>query len=285
MVIFSSLCYQNKNQAHHKNSWRNPKVHQLNAGSVYAQDSSICSHSKESSSNESFCLQLQVQWNQVEGKKIPNPFYLITNLAYWLKLHHGRNMYLWARLDTCADVNIMLASVYHLIFKDSEMKKIIPCKMQIGTYMADMVKMRILHILCHTSRWQEVNTSNILCGYQWWQHITIMQDHSCTPFNSTQIKIGLSSPMSQLNHKYNGSSKENKASIFESLQLQTSSVHSNSKKCKVKLQSQCLQIQCRNQVWTCYSQVKNKYYPVIQTFLKVSVDFQDIHTIYRLTHM
>ena len=133
---FSSLCYQKKTQAHHKSS----KAHQLNAGPVYVQDSSVCSHSKESTSDESFCLQLQIQRNQVEGKKIPKPVYLITNLAYKLKLHYSRNMYLQARLDTCADVNIMLASVYHLIFKDPEMKKIIPCKIQIGTYTADTVK-------------------------------------------------------------------------------------------------------------------------------------------------
>ena len=43
--------------------------------------------------------------------------------------------------DTSAHVNIMLASVYHLIFKDPEMKKITPCKIQIDTYMADTVKM------------------------------------------------------------------------------------------------------------------------------------------------
>ena len=34
----------------------------------------------------------------------------------------------------------MLASVYCLIFKDPEMKKIILCKMQIGPYMADTLK-------------------------------------------------------------------------------------------------------------------------------------------------
>ena len=32
-------------------------------------------------------------------------------------------MYLWAWLDTYADMNIMLASVYWLVFKDLEMKK------------------------------------------------------------------------------------------------------------------------------------------------------------------
>ena len=74
----SSLCYQKKTSVHHKNSCRNPKVHQLYAGPMYAQDISRYSQSKESSSDESFCLQLQVQSNQAEGKQIPNPIHLIT---------------------------------------------------------------------------------------------------------------------------------------------------------------------------------------------------------------
>ena len=93
---FSSLCYQKKTQVHHKNSHRNPKVHQLHAGPMYAQDSTNHSYSKESSSDESFCLQLQTQSNHAEGKQIPNPVHLIMNLAYCLKLHHTRNMYFWA---------------------------------------------------------------------------------------------------------------------------------------------------------------------------------------------
>ena len=51
---FSSLCYQKKTQVHHKNSCRNPKVHQLHAGPMYAQDSANHCHSKASSSEESF---------------------------------------------------------------------------------------------------------------------------------------------------------------------------------------------------------------------------------------
>ena len=137
---FSSLCYQKKTQVHHKNSRRNPKVHQLHAGPMYAKDSANYCYSKESSSDESFCLQLQAQSNQSEGKQIPQPVHLITNLTYHLKLHHTRNMYLWAWLDTCTNVNIMSASVYQLLFKDLEMKKIKPCKMQISTYTADTVK-------------------------------------------------------------------------------------------------------------------------------------------------
>ena len=40
----------------------------------------------------------------------------------------------------CTDVSIMPASIYQLLFKDLEMKKIKPCKMQISTYTADTVK-------------------------------------------------------------------------------------------------------------------------------------------------
>ena len=91
---FSSLCYQKKTLVHHKNSCRNPKVHQLYAGSMHAQDSSSDSYSEDSSSDESFCLQLQIQSKHAEGKQILNPVHLIMNLVYHLKPHHTRNMYL-----------------------------------------------------------------------------------------------------------------------------------------------------------------------------------------------
>ena len=92
---FSSLCYQKKTQVHHKNSCRNPKVHQLHAGPMYAQDGSSHSYSEDSNSDESFCLQLQIQSNHAESKQIPHPVHLIANLVYHLKLHHTRNIYLW----------------------------------------------------------------------------------------------------------------------------------------------------------------------------------------------
>ena len=49
-------------------------------------------------------------------------------------------MYLRARLDTCADMNIMPASVYKLVFRDPNLEKLAPNKMQIGTYTNDTVK-------------------------------------------------------------------------------------------------------------------------------------------------
>ena len=65
---------------------------------------------------------------------------LITNLAYRLKPHHTRNLYLRARLDTCTDVNLMPASMYQLVFNDAKMQKLAPSKLQVGTYTTDTEK-------------------------------------------------------------------------------------------------------------------------------------------------
>ena len=121
---------------------RKPKAHMLQAGAVYACDKSIYSHPEDlSSSNESFCLQVKIQHTQADCKKIPTPSHLITNIAYRIKPHHTRNQYLRARLDTCAEVNIMPASVYKLVFNDSELKKLVPSTLEIGTYTTDTLKM------------------------------------------------------------------------------------------------------------------------------------------------
>ena len=81
-----------------------------------------------------------MQHTQVNLKEIPTPTHLITNLAYRLKLSHTRNQYLRARLDTCTNVNIMPTSIYSLVFKDPELKKLAPSNMEIGTYTTDTVK-------------------------------------------------------------------------------------------------------------------------------------------------
>ena len=107
---------------------------------MYAQDHSINDQSEESGSDESFCLQLKVQQAQADVKQVPNPAHLIANLAYCLKKHNHRNLYMTARLDTCADVNIMPASVYRLMVQDPEMKKLDPSQLEIGTYTTDVVK-------------------------------------------------------------------------------------------------------------------------------------------------
>ena len=116
-------------------------MHQLQAGAVYTEESAICSQPEDySSSEDSFCLQVKVQCTQANLHKIARPTHFITNLAYHLKSHHTRNLYLKARLDTCVDVYIMPSSVYRLVFKDPEMKKLTPSSLEIGTYTTDTVK-------------------------------------------------------------------------------------------------------------------------------------------------
>ena len=135
-----SLVFVIKRGKHHSKS-RRPKAHQLEAGTVYAQERVICSHPEDySSSDDYFCLQIKVQHTQASLKKIPTPTHLITNLVYRLKLHHTRNQYLRARVDTCVDVNIMPASIHRLVFKDPELKKLASSNMENGTYATDSVK-------------------------------------------------------------------------------------------------------------------------------------------------
>ena len=71
---FTILYYQKK-QASFKP--RRPKAHQLQAGTVYVQENAICGHSKDySSSDDSFCLQIQVQCTQTNPKNFPTPTHL-----------------------------------------------------------------------------------------------------------------------------------------------------------------------------------------------------------------
>ena len=128
---------------------------------LYACDKSICSHSEDcSSSDESFCLQVKIQQSQVEGKKIPTPSHLITNLAYKQKPHQIRNQYLRARLDTYRNVNIIPASVYKLVFIDPALNQLLPSNLEIGTHTTNIVKIvgSCLFYLVHpdTKKLQEV---------------------------------------------------------------------------------------------------------------------------------
>ena len=43
-------------------------------------------------------------------------------------------------MQTCVDVNIMPASVYKLVFKDTDLKKLAPSILENGTYSTDTVK-------------------------------------------------------------------------------------------------------------------------------------------------
>ena len=91
---------------------------------------------------------MKIQQSKAEGKKIPTPSHLITNLAYKLKPHQTRNQYLRARLNSCRDVNIMPASVYKLVFNDHELKKLAASDLETGTYTTDTVKIVGSSLIC-----------------------------------------------------------------------------------------------------------------------------------------
>ena len=106
-------------------------------------DSLICSQSDDiTSSDESFCLQMKLQAKQADTN-FPAHQYLSTNLEVKVKPHKNKTKtkFLCARLDTCADVNIMPFSVYQLLFKDPDCIKLAPSDLQLGTYTNNKAKL------------------------------------------------------------------------------------------------------------------------------------------------
>ena len=138
---FTTVCYQKSQGQQSSNSFqsRKPKAQQLHAGALYTHHDADRSES-ESETEDSFCLQMKIHRTQISHPEVPKPIYLMANLAYCLQEHHKRNQYLWARLDTCTDMNLMLMVVYCLMFKDPGLKKLTPSNMEIETYTNDVVK-------------------------------------------------------------------------------------------------------------------------------------------------
>ena len=135
---FSSFCY--KKQGSYKKRPRSPKAYQLTSGRLSTQDNSICSHfSDNTSSDEFFCLQMKVQAKQADTN-LPAPQHLMTNLPFKIKQHRNQTKFLWARLDTCTDVNIIPSSVYQLLFKDPDCRKLVSTDLQLGTYTSNKVQ-------------------------------------------------------------------------------------------------------------------------------------------------
>ena len=83
---------------------------------------------------------MKIQKTLAMHPHVPKSVYLMTNLAYCLQLHHKRNQYLYARLDTCADVNLMPMAMYCLMLKDPGLRKLTPSSIEIETFMNDVVK-------------------------------------------------------------------------------------------------------------------------------------------------
>ena len=155
---FSKLCYKKKKSE--KKNTRIPKAHQLMVGRA----SAVCGQSDASysSSEDSICLQLQVKSAQAKTnmKKIQH---LVTNIEYKLKPNRRRTNFLRAKIDTCTNVNLMLISVYKLIYKDKDCTKLAPSnKVAVKTYTTEKDQdIRILQIVCCPPRYKIFTGSNI----------------------------------------------------------------------------------------------------------------------------
>ena len=77
------------------------------------------------SEHASFCLQMKVQAKQA-NEKYPVPKHLFANLEFKMKPHKNNTKFLQARIDTCADVNLMPVSMYKYLFKDPDCATIAP---------------------------------------------------------------------------------------------------------------------------------------------------------------
>ena len=111
-----------------------------------------------SSSDDSFCLQMQVKSTQAETK-LPAPQHLVTNWAYKLKPHR-KTQYLRARLDTCSNIKIMPVSVYKTVFHVADCQKLAPTSKEIKMYTPDNISVigscRLLVVHLDTQSLDEV---------------------------------------------------------------------------------------------------------------------------------
>ena len=112
----------------------------MKVGSICTHDSLSRESEGYSGEEDSFCLQLQMQFTQAETSFIA-PQHLVTSLEYKLKPHKKRTKFLRARIDTCANVNLMPISVYWLLYRDPDCQKLAPNnKCKVKTYSTEKIQ-------------------------------------------------------------------------------------------------------------------------------------------------
>ena len=93
-----------------------------------------------SSSEDSFCLQMQVK-SAKENTTMNKPQHLVTNIEYKLKPQRRKTKFLRPKIDPCSNVNLMPISVYKLIYKDKDCTKLEPRnKVTVKTYTKEKIK-------------------------------------------------------------------------------------------------------------------------------------------------
>ena len=76
-----------------------------------------------------------------DNTKKNKPQHLVTNIENKLKPHRRRTKFLRAKIDTYSNVNLILISVYKLIYKDQDCTKLEPSnKAAVKTYTTEKIK-------------------------------------------------------------------------------------------------------------------------------------------------
>ena len=84
-------------------------------------------------------MKVQPQSDEAETK-FTAPQHLATNLEIKLKPHKKKTKFLRARIDTCANVNVIPISMYKLLYKDPDCVKMAPSsKNGISTYTTEKI--------------------------------------------------------------------------------------------------------------------------------------------------
>ena len=132
---FSHLCFRKKQESTYKKNPINPKAYQLQSGGYATVDSFYKQEeTDDSESKDSFCLQMQIMKLQADHKSCDTQ-HLATNLHYKVKPYGKKTKILRAKIDTCSNTNVMLASIYKILYNDPECIKLQPSKKKgIQTY-------------------------------------------------------------------------------------------------------------------------------------------------------
>ena len=127
-----------ENGSEPKNNIRKPKAHQLMVGTASViGDQSDASYS---SSDDSFCLQIQAKYTkdntQEEQTTTFGYQYRIQNKAWQKRTKFSRT-----KINTCSNINLMPISVYKLLYKNQDCTKVEPStKASVKTYTTEKIK-------------------------------------------------------------------------------------------------------------------------------------------------
>ena len=121
---FTSLCFSKQKKT----------AYQITAEEM--ENNSESEMDEDPYSDDSFVLyQMRAKINMSTAqRRIPKKTHLMANLPYRLKQYQTHHKYLWVRLDTCADVNIMPQSVYQMMLNDPEVQQLVPNDILLEVY-------------------------------------------------------------------------------------------------------------------------------------------------------